>query len=152
MPVSDDQKIFGKKDTPNIDVALPVRYADYKHILESIFLEAPSSLIESTANAQCAIDVTMNGPPVRANWYDIWGAAVMVVAMCARFGRSGVSSGTGTKPFSCRVVHTDVRSQLVRRSLRSGSRMMPLQTCPRLRREGGVTSFFGSIVMAIERS
>ncbi|CAF9934809.1 hypothetical protein IMSHALPRED_009842 [Imshaugia aleurites] len=72
MPVSDENQIFGQRGTPNIDVALPVRYAD--------------------SLSECAIDVVIDGPPARANWYDIWGSAVMVVAMCARFGMSGSAS------------------------------------------------------------
>lgn len=32
MPASDNERIFGQKDTPNIDVALPIRYADYKRL------------------------------------------------------------------------------------------------------------------------
>ena len=59
----------------------------------------PLLLTQPTAIAQCAIDVMIDGPPVRANWYDIWGSAVMIVAMCARFGKSGVSSGKGMKSF-----------------------------------------------------
>lgn len=48
----------------------------------------------------------IDGPPVRAIWYDIWGSGVMVVAMCARFGRSGVSSATaGESELAIRVVY-----------------------------------------------
>lgn len=94
MPVSDTKQVFGKKNTPNIDVALPVRFADCKRSFCAVLYNA---LIQPTASAQCVIDVIIDGPPVRAIWYDIWGAGVMVVAMCARFGRSGVSSATGMK-------------------------------------------------------
>ena len=55
----------------------------------------PLLLTQLTAIAQCVIDVMIDGPLVRANWYDIWGSAVMNVAMCARFGKSGVSFGRG---------------------------------------------------------
>ncbi|KAF6220320.1 hypothetical protein HO133_003452 [Letharia lupina] len=86
MPVTDTEQVFGKKNTPNIDVALPVRFAD--------------------SSAQCVIDVIIDGPPVRAIWYDIWGSGVMVVAMCARFGRSGVSSATaGESELAIRVMY-----------------------------------------------
>lgn len=108
-----------------------------------LFHDAPLWLIESTVTAKCTIDVMIAGPPVRANWYDLWGAAVMVVAMCARFGRAGVWSGKGMKTFCCRAVATEVWSQRVRPSLPSVLRIMPLQLCPRLQREVVVTNLLG---------
>lgn len=37
----------------------------------------------------------IDGPPIRFTWYEIWGAAVMIVAMCGRFGKDGVSAVVG---------------------------------------------------------
>ena len=44
------------------------------------------------AHTGCAIDIVIDGPPVQARWYDIWGAANAIVAVCARQGRDGVSA------------------------------------------------------------
>ncbi|CAD6592624.1 MAG: hypothetical protein ASARMPREDX12_006283 [Alectoria sarmentosa] len=66
-------------------------------------------IAEKLAIAQCVIDVMIDGPLVRANWYDIWGSAVMNVAMCARFGKSGVSFGrAGETELAVRVANDAV--------------------------------------------
>lgn len=44
---------------------------------------------------ECVVDVVIDGPPIRANWYSIWSAAVAIVAMCAKAGQDGVATGIG---------------------------------------------------------
>ena len=47
----------------------------------------------SLGDGQCAIEVSIDGAPAEARWYDLWGAAVAVVGMCVRFGSDGAWSG-----------------------------------------------------------
>ena len=54
-----------------------------------------SRLLLNTAGSKCAIDVVIEGPPMRTSWYDLWGAAVITVAVCARFGKDGVAAKIG---------------------------------------------------------
>lgn len=37
----------------------------------------------------------IEGPPIKASWYDLWGAAAIIVAVCARLGEDGVVTRTG---------------------------------------------------------
>ena len=40
--------------------------------------------------AQCDIDIVIDGPSVRARWYDLWSNANAVVSICAEQGKDGV--------------------------------------------------------------
>lgn len=63
--------------------------------MPTIYLFLLSRLIPNVARDECAIDVVIEGPPIRADWYDLWGAAAIVVAVCARRGKDGVFAKTG---------------------------------------------------------
>lgn len=104
-------------------------------------------LILPTATGKCAIDVTILGPRWRASWYDFWGSAVMIVAMCAKFGLSGVASTTCMKSYILKKKW----SQLARQSLRSESKLMSLQLCRGLQRKLGSQESFCWIVLLTRR-
>lgn len=87
-------KNLGEKIRPTFMWLFSSDLQDCKRLTYLIFYVR--AIIADTANSDFSVhnDVVIDGPTVRANWYNIWGAAVMVVAMCARFGKSGVSSAT----------------------------------------------------------
>lgn len=93
MPGSEKSEIFGTGDASNIDVELPLRFAD--GALFSITPTLPIKTLIRIDGIRCVIAVKMSGSPILANWYDIWAAATAIAAICARFGKDGYSTGTG---------------------------------------------------------
>lgn len=55
------------------------------------------SLIGPVAKSRCfvTVDINKNGPPVAAQWYDIWAGATAVMGMCVVDGKAGISSMQG---------------------------------------------------------
>ena len=100
MPTSDHQEVFGARGQANIDVPLPVKYTDRLYMPYSPFCVIPYLLICLAGYGRCSIEVSLTGPPVRANWYGIWACAVTIVAMCVRSKREGVSVGRFPFPSS----------------------------------------------------
>ena len=45
------------------------------------------------ANSVCTIEVSISGPPIMADWYNVWTSAVSIVAMCVRSYKEGASIG-----------------------------------------------------------
>lgn len=93
VPASDLQEVFGAQGTPYIDVPLPVTYSQCQYLLYRSPFLPPRLLTWSTADNPCTVEVSLTEPPVQANWYSIWGAAVSIVAMCVRLIKEGMSVG-----------------------------------------------------------
>ncbi|KAL8715697.1 MAG: hypothetical protein Q9225_006304 [Loekoesia sp. 1 TL-2023] len=78
VPNYRDVKVFGRSGEPNIDQALPQTFVD-------------------SLSRRCSLVVNTRGPVDSARWYDIWGAATAIDAMCGRQlpNKGGVATGLG---------------------------------------------------------
>lgn len=150
MPVLYDEQIFGWKNTPNIDVALPVRFADRKrspYSWRAVIVNLTNSNRSmrnrrdnrrTTSQSQLArhLGCCCDGcGPVREDW-KVW---------CFVWYRY-------ESLFCWRVVHTDIWSQLASQSLRSESRTMLLELCRMLRQRLGRNSYFCNTKSRLQRS
>ncbi|KAL9018711.1 MAG: hypothetical protein Q9185_004025 [Variospora sp. 1 TL-2023] len=82
MPNDKELKVFGRREFVTVKEVLPMTIVD-------------SSKWITPDTRKCQLVVNTRGPVDNAAWYDIWGAAVAIDAMCGRKNQGGIAPGLG---------------------------------------------------------
>lgn len=86
---------FGPDHMRGISVALPMTFTDCESLeplvasREFCFGKGHKTDDRVLATGQCAIGVSISGPPIQARWYDIWGPPVAIISKCVARGMDG---------------------------------------------------------------
>lgn len=99
LPAWTFPQAFGAKGTAGAQIELPVTYSDGERFSpgQKPILSVDPLLNGSTAKSRCFVTANINGPPVAANWYDIWASAIAVMGMCVVDGKAGISTTQGER-------------------------------------------------------
>ena len=90
MPTSNTINTFGLRDL-HPTVAVPMTFTDGMSLNMFWNLYFISSDDKTLASNRCNITIDINGPPMLARWYDIWGAACSVMGVCVRNHKDGTA-------------------------------------------------------------
>ncbi|KAL8647255.1 MAG: hypothetical protein Q9210_005665 [Variospora velana] len=82
MPTDKEVKVFGRREFVTVKEVLPRMIVDSCTHSYSTHFWQESQLMEAADTRKCQLIVNTRGPVDNAAWYDIWGAAVAIDAMC----------------------------------------------------------------------
>ena len=98
MPNDKEVQTFGRAGTPNVRQVLPKTIIDTCMLTPCFLNRAAIRGVTDIGidTYKCQLTINTRGPVDRATWYDIWGAAVAIDAICGRHSQGGIAPGLGT--------------------------------------------------------